>query len=457
MRIRRALAPAAIAAALLCAGAGVAQAAGLADDLRAALAYDPQWRSALATRDAGIEAEAQGRAGLLPQVSFSGTKGKASTDSVTQTTTGPREASSDYDSYNYALQVRQPLIRPRAWAAYGQGKAQAAHAEAGLRAARQDLAQRVVMAYAEWGHAVASLRAAEIQRDSLEFTLRSASRMFEAGDGTRTDVENARARLAQAEAQRVEAEGLVRNAVLAWRQLTGHETLRAAPVIGTGAAQRLPLEPAALAEWQAAALAANGQIQALEHALQAAREEVRKTRADHLPSLDAFATRTRSQSDTDVTIGNRYDTTRYGLQLSVPIYSGGAVSSSVRQAAANLRRAESDLEAAKLQLRLQVERDWNTFHSSRAQADAARRSIEAATLALRAARLGIPAGSATRVDEFDAIAQEAMARRDLIHADAKALASWARMMAAADRLDEDSLRLADAALEAVAAGEGGRR
>lgn len=434
-------------AAVLCGVALPLHAAGLVEDLRAALGHDPQWRSAQAIRDAGIETEFQGRAGLLPQVSFVGTKGRASTDSTVQTAQGPRDASSSYDTFNYTLQVRQPLVRPRAWAAYSQGKSQAAYAEANLRAARQDLAQRVVMSHAEWGFAHASLQAAETQRASLTLAATAAGRSFQAGDGTRTDVETVRARLAQAEAQVAEAEGQVMAATLGWRQITGRQTLRSAPVIGNGTALRLRLDPSTLAEWQAAALAANGQIQGLQHALDAARDEVRKVRADHLPTLDLLANRTRSQSDTDVTIGNRYDTTRLALQLNVPIYSGGAVDSSVRQALANLRRAESDLELARHQVSLQVERDWHAFQSARALAEAARRSLDAAALAVRAARMGIPAGTATRVDELNAVTQEATARRELIQADARALASWARLMAAADRLDEPALQSADAALE----------
>ncbi len=427
-----------------------ANAAGLFEDLQDALEHDPQWRAAQAVRDAGVEAEVQGRAGLLPQVSFSGSKGRASTDSTVLTTLGPRQSSSSYDTLNYSLQLRQPLIRPRAWASYGQGKAQAAYAESNLRAARQDLAQRVVTAFTEWGYASAAVQAARAQRDAFALTATAAQRSLQAGTGTRTELETARARLAQADAQVLAAEGQVESAILGWRQITGRDTLRPTPVIGTGAALRLPLQPASLTEWQATALAANGTIAGLRHAVEAAREELRKVRADHLPTLDLYATRTRSQSDTDVTIGNRYDTTRFGVQLSVPIYAGGAISSQVRQAQAGLRRAESELEAARQEVMLQVERDWHMLQSARAQSQASVQALDAATLSVRAARMGIPAGTATRIDEIDAITQQAGARRDLIQADASAVAAWSRLMALADQLDESALRRADALLSETA-------
>lgn len=419
-------------------------------DLQDALTHDPQWRAAQAVRDAGVEAEIQGRAGLLPQVSFSGSKGRASTDSTVLSAQGPRESSSSYDTFNYSVQVRQPLIRPRAWAAYGQGKAQAAYAEANLRAARQDLVQRVVLAYADWGFANAALRAASAQRDALALAATAAQRSLQAGTGTRTELETTRARLAQAQAQVLEAEGQVESAILGWRQLTGRDTLRPAPVIGTGSALRLPLEPASLTNWQTAAVAANGTIEGLRHSVDAAREELRKVRADHLPTLDLYASRTRSQSDTDVTVGNRYDSTRFGVQLSVPIYAGGAISSQVRQAQASLRRAENELEVARLEVMLQVERDWHMLQAARAQSQAAIQALDAATLSVRAARMGIPAGTATRIDEIDAITQQAGARRDLIQADARALAAWARLMAVADQLDEPALSRADALLSETA-------
>ncbi|GAA4413162.1 TolC family outer membrane protein [Quisquiliibacterium transsilvanicum] len=427
-----------------------AKATGLAEGLRDALATNPNWEAAQAQRDAGVEAEVQGRAGLLPQASFSASRSRASTDSTVASLQGPQNSSRDYSAYNYALQLRQPLYRPKAWAAYGQGKAQAAYAEANLQATRQELARQVVLAYAEWGFASAALTAARSQAESLELSASSAARMFNAGDGTRVELETARARLAQARAQVVEADGQVRAARRGWLQITGHggdlQEAVALPAIGNGASLRLPLDLDTLSQWQQEALAGSAQIQALQHAVRAAQQEVRKSRADHLPSLDLFASRTRSQSDTELTIGNRYDTTRLGLQLSVPIYSGGAVSSVVRQAAANLRRAESELEAARLDLLLRVEREWHAFRAARDAAAASAQAVDAASLAVRAARLGIPAGSATRVDELNAIAEESLARRDLIQADSRALVAWAQLLAAAGRLDEQALQQADAAL-----------
>lgn len=177
-------------------------------------------------------------------------------------------------------------------------------------------------------------------------------------------------------------------------------------------------------------------------------------RADHYPTLDLYASHTRSQSDTDVTINQRYDTTRFNVQLNVPIYSGGAVQSSARQALANLRRAESELDAAKLKIRLQIERDWHTFESARASAEAALRVVEAAKLAAYAARLGTQAGNATRVDEATALAQQADARRELAQQSARTLVMWSRLMNAVDRLDESALGTADAALGATAIAAG---
>lgn len=455
MRLRAAALVASIV--LLQAGfAGGAQASGLVGDLRAALSYDPTWQAAIAARDAGVEARVQGLAGLLPQVSFSALQGKAQTDSrVVSGTSAGASSHNNYDSFNYSLQVRQPLFRMRNWANYEQGKAQEAYAEENLKAARQELGLRVVSAYAEWAAARAELEASEVRVATAEFLLRAAERTLQGGDTTRVDVETARSRLAQAQARRTDAQGQLQSAIAGWRQLTGRDGTRPTqPVIGADTPARLRTDPDRLEDWQAAAIAASSQIRALEYSLQAAREEARKVRADHYPTVDLFATRSRSQSDTDVTINQRFDTTRFGIQLSVPIYAGGAVDSSVRQALANVRRAESELEAAKLKLKLQIERDWHALQATRSAAEAARSAIETARLAGYAARLGTQAGSATRADEVNALAQEADGRRELTIAGARALVMWARLMGAADRLDETTLGEVDALLSATAIAAG---
>jgi len=425
--------------------AGAPRAAGLVDDFRSALANDATWQTAVATRDADVEARAQGLAGLLPQVSFSAAKGYATTEASLASGEGPSATRDHYDTYNYALQIRQPLFRLRNWATYEQGKAQEAYAEARLKAARQELALRVVVAYAQWAAARAELEAAEVQVAASEFQLRALERTLRGGDTTRVEVEAARSPLARAEADRTDAQGHLQAAMLEWRQITGREGGRPTlPVIGADAAERLRLETGSLADWQARALASNSQIRALERSVDTAREEARKMRADHYPTIDLYAARSLSQSDTDVSIGRQYDTTRFGIQMNVPIYAGGSVSSSVRRAEANLRRAESELEAGKQSLKLQVERDWHGFQAARAQAEAAAKVVEASKLAAYAARLGTVAGSATRSEEIAARAQQAGGQRDLITAGARALVMWARLMGAIDGLDEETLASADA-------------
>jgi len=455
MRARAAALVASIAL-LHAAFASDARASGLVADFRAALSHDPTWQAAVAARDAGVEARAQGFAGLLPQVSFSAVQGKAQTDSrVVSGASAGASSHNNYDSFNYSLQVRQPLFRMRNWATYEQGKAQEAYAEENLKAARQDLGLRVVSAYAEWAAARAEFEASEVRVSTAEFLLRAAERTLQGGDTTRVDVETARSRLAQAQARRTDAQGQLQAAIAGWRQLTGVEGRRPTqPTVGADTPARLRTDPQRLEDWQTAAIAASSQIRALEYSLQAAREEARKVRADHYPTVDLFATRTRSQSDTDVTINQRFDTTRFGIQMSVPIYAGGGVDSSVRQALANVRRAESELEAAKAKLRLQIERDWHSLQATRAAAEAARSAVDAARLAGYAARLGTQAGSATRADEANALAQEADARRELAIAGARALVMWARLMGAADRLDENTLAEADALLGATALAAG---
>lgn len=447
---RAAVAAAVSALVLLSVPAAPARAAEgtLVSDFQAALAYDPQWRAALATRDAGIEARVQGRAALLPQASFSAQLARANGSATIATAAGPLDRDNNYDSYNYALTVRQPLYKPRAMATYRQGVAQEAYANATLRAARQELALRLVSAVADWVAYGADRDAVRVTLASAELTLATAERSLQAGDGTRVDVETARARVAQARAQEADLDGKVQAAALAWRQITG---LEGAPRVTAGGDGLGPVAPApsSLAAIEQAALERNGVIEALTHAVEAARQEAEKARSDHLPSIDAFASRTLSKSDTEANLGNRYDTTRLGVQLSVPLYAGGALDSVVRQAAANLRRAQNELDATRLRVKLQVERDWHDLEAANAEHAAARSALEAWQLAEYAARLGLGAGTSTRVDVARAANEGAMARRDLVRSSARRLAAWARLMSAMDQLDETSLAAADVSIAAA--------
>jgi len=441
----------------------------LAGDLLRALLHDPEYQSAIAERDAGVENLEQARAALLPQVSSNLQRSVNDTDSRSETALGPVERSfNNYPAYSASVQVRQALYRPKAWATLALGRAQAELAELRLLAARQDLALRLLGAHSDWAAASIAATAAEESISVHERMVRNAQRQFRAGDTTRTEVEVAQARLRQVQSQLVEARITLGNAQLAWAQITGGVAPRlvggapnpqaAAVPAGrmmSGAtddpaqmsplalserlAEDLPRGLGTLARWQESALEANPQVRAQRVAVRAAGEDLRRAKADQYPAADVFASRSQSKSAFDNTIGNEFRTSQIGVQVSVPIYTSGAISSAIRQAEANLRRAESDLQVVIARLSLQIDRDWRTLEAARAEALAQRRTVEALGVVMEAATRGRVAGVASSAEEDHAIIQLFAAGRSLGNANARALISWSRLMAALGALHPDTL------------------
>jgi outer membrane protein TolC len=439
----------------------------LSSDFVAAMQFDPEFQSAIAQRDAGLEAQEQARASLLPQVSANLQRSINDTDSRSQTALGPIDRSfENYPSLSASLQIRQALFRPRAWASLAQSKAQALYAELILQGAKQDLGLRLLGVHAEWAAAQHSIHIAEeiisIQQEIAE----SASRQFRAGDATRVDVEVAQARIAQAQTQLAETRLSLENAKLSWAQITGRLgfsgrasqtawesaakgseslSINRSPIDNSSirwrdqTAELLAISQHSLASFQQLARDQSPVIRAQKAAVIAATEELKKVSADHLPVADLYAARSRSTSAMDNTVGTTYRSAQVGVQVSIPLYAGGAVESGIRQAQANLRRVQSDLEAAMNRLNLQIDRDWRTLEAARVDAAAQARLLQALKVLNESSTRGQSAGVATKIDMMQARLQTLTAQRDLARANARALVSWTRLMSSAGLISEEVL------------------
>lgn len=415
--------------------------ASLSDDFQSALSHDPEWLSAVAMRDAGIEAYPQARAALLPQVGFNAQRSQNNTDSSTQTSLGPLNRSFDnYPASSATIQARQALIRPKSWAALAQGKAQIRYAEQSLEAAKQDLALKLVSMHAELFSAKQTIESVTEQLKIQEKLSESANRQFLGGDIGRVDLELSLAKEQQLKSQLTQVRLEFENLVLARKELTGVGDPFEALPLNSDSVFKLTLGPDNATEnWIALALRENPSILAQIAAIEVSKEEVRKANFDHFPTADLYASRSASKSAMDNTIGTEYRTTQVGVQLSIPIYAGGAVESTIRQAQAGLRRTEQQLESIKAKIRLQIERDFRTLAVSREEVLAQQQSLKALNIALTAAIKGRQAGVSVLADELMINMQIAGVRRNIARSNANALIAYARLMAVTNRLQQEQL------------------
>jgi outer membrane protein/protease secretion system outer membrane protein len=417
---------------------GLAALPAHADDLLSlyheAIQADANFLAVQADMSAQRELLPQARSQLLPNLSFSGSKSKNSTEQKSQGIFGPSISEYDYDSHNYVLSLRQPLFRPYNIATYLQSRAQVRSADATLEWAAQDVAVRVGSAYFDVLMAQSDLEVNKTQRDAYEAQLLYAESAFAAGAGTRTDIDEARSRLDLAQAQAIELEyrlDYVKDALqtIVNRPLTPLATL---------APERLELvrpDPGRLEDWIGAAESVNPRLAALRANVEAAEKEVWKARSGHLPTVDLIAQRSKSESENNTSIGTSYDTKMVGVQVSVPIFSGGYVNSTVRQSRAALEKQRQQLESTRRDIALEVRKEFDAATQGVHWVKAYEQAVKSAEQTLFSTKKGFEAGKRNTLDILNAEQNLAAARRDLNRGRYQYVLARLKLLALVGRLD----------------------
>ena len=372
--------------------------------------------------------------------SGSGTTGNTSSAASGGLVPISRTTVSDYTAKSYVLQLRQPLIRMASWHHIEQAEASVAAAEATLQAERQALALRVAGSYFDVLFARDRAASLVAQREAAAGQLARAERAFQSGLGTRTDIDEARARVDLIAAQQIEAEHLIRQAERALATLTDERW--PAETLAVLDASRLPMDLPGTGELERhleEAEASNPELIALRRRLEAAGKEIDKMRAGHWPTLDLVASYNDSKSDTVTAIGNRYKTTQVGVQLNVPLYAGGAIDSQIRQARANYERVRAQLDAARRKLGQEVGKQFDGIVQGIARIRASEVAVSSSIEVVRSTEKGIAAGTRNSIDLLNARQQQHQARLELARARYEYALAHLRLRAATGKLDEAAL------------------
>jgi len=418
MRRARALSFAVLA---MCGGAiaadppvsGAGQRLDLAQAYRLALQNDATLRAATATAEARRERLPQARSQLWPKVAASVASYKNDLQS-TQPGFFGRSVTTDsqYTSSSRALVLRQALFRPYDWASVRQAQAQVEAADATLQGEVQSLAVRVTTAYLKQLATSDELALALAQQRAYTALLEGANRRMAAGAGTRTDIDEAQARLDLAMARELQARQNLNYTRQALQLLIGPVHGELAPLDP----DRLPLappQPGDVQEWIARAEQASPEIRALMAQREAARQEITKQQAGYMPTLDLVARKAISNADNVTRIDTRFNQGSVGLELNVPLFDGGYAFSRARQAHAELERAEELLEAARRELGLRVHKEFRGASEGVLLVRAMEQAVKSAQTSVQSTRRSWEAGARTQVDVLRAEEDRASALRDL--------------------------------------------
>jgi protease secretion system outer membrane protein len=424
-----------VGAALLLHG-GTVSALGLMQAYEAAVKNDPVYRAAFYSAESGKENRVLGRSNLLPNVAASYSASKA--DSTI--TVGSRSIPQDYISRSTVVQVRQPLFNMDSWARYKQGIAQSDYSAAQFDSQTQEVILRVTSAYFEVLFKIDQLALAKVERDTYAEQKNVNEQLFRKGEGTRTDVLETQARLDLSEAQLLEAQDTLTQAKDTLAGIIGVEEVDALDQLRPGF-RVLPGDTLSFDAWKKIALERNPDIKTLSYGVEIANQEVHKARAGHAPRLDFVAVYQKSASETTTTIGQDTTTRSVGIQLNVPLYSGGSVNATSRQAVANREKARMDLEGQQDKVVVELRKDYNQVASSIPRIDALIKAVDSAQLLITATEQSIKGGVRINLDLLNAQRQLYTAQRDLAQGRYGYMLASLRMRAAAGTLSAEDVRL----------------
>lgn len=387
----------------------------LSEAYRAASENDATIRASRAAAEAGRERLPQAVAQRLPNVSLNAGRTHNDLTSNTKNSLGqPTVSQNRYMSGSQTLTVRQPLYRPYLSSLVKQAEAQVEEADASLERDEQTLVTRVAEAYFDALLADDQLALVAAQKKTYSTQLDAARKLFAGGAGVRTDVDEAQARLDLTLTQELEAQQHVNFTRRRLEVLTG-QSVQALAGLDVARFAPLPPVPGTLDEWIDRAERASPEMAALRAQWEAARLEIDKAQSGHKPTLDLVAQWSRTNSDSVTSVNSRYDNKTVGLQLSVPLYAGGYVSSTVRQAVASEVRARETLEAMRRDLGVRVHREFRGVTEGALRIAALEQAVRSAEQALLSNRKSFPTNRTT-LDVLNAEQQHTLALRDLAQA-----------------------------------------
>lgn len=413
---------------------------GLAEAYQAALRSDRVFLAAEAQHRSVLEKVPQARAGLLPTISASVNRTNYDAQVAYKDPRFP-PVDRQYLVNGWSVTLNQPLFRLPNLLQYGRAQLQVEQSYVQLEVARKDLLVRFARALLDWQIAQRNAEAAESAQRHLEMVwaqARSAAELKLMTVQDRLDAE-ARFKRGEADAQVAAGELKAKAAALA-KIIGGPPPSRAVEFAGTG----LPPVKGGVEIWIEQAREQNAQVRAQLLQLAIMEKDVVSARAGHLPTLNLIASKSHtfnsgSTSLVDGSSANNQDQVSVGLQLEIPIFSGGLINSKTDEAAAMRDRVKEELENARDAATVDVNIFYYKAQSGLSRIEAASKRIEASEAQLAAVTQGRALHVRLELDVLNARAALVAARRDLFSAQADTMLAVLQLRQASGELNDDDI------------------
>ncbi|KZN14778.1 TolC family outer membrane protein [Marinomonas sp. TW1] len=358
---------------------------------------DPGLRAAAATYQAQKEGVTVTKGNLYPQISFSGSLGYTNIDSP----------SIEYDnnSNSLALELNYPIYSPALGYAVDAVEISSVSAGISYENSEEDLALTTLNEYFNLLIAQSTLQTTEALVKSTASQLDRAKKQYEVGLASITDLQDAQAEYDAVRVTELSARSSVAYAQKALYQRTGR-VINSIPALSADYPIRLDPDMTVDA-LIAKAQKDNKELKILDLAVESAENNISIQKSNgRTPTVAITGSLSRTDNDYSVASSSltsgATNTTAVSLGVSIPLYSGGAINASVRQASA---QAESAIEqkASSLQsIELNIRSLYLDLQTAVAQIEAQQQLIRSRNSALEATKAGYDVGTRNLVELLDA-------------------------------------------------------
>ena len=376
----------------------------LLDIYNEALENDPTFKAAEYSYLADKEIVVQGRAALLPSITLSGSTNwneYYQNDILQQ----------EYNSFSKTARVSQPLFRLDTWFNFKRSKSLTNAAEADFAYQQQNLLLRTAELYFGVLRAIDNLNAAISEEKAIKKQLDQAQQRYDVGLSAITGVQEAQLQYDLSKAARINNEGNLFSAREALNALIGREVF-SLTALGNNLNISEPF-PNSKEEWVKTALENNYQLKAAYLRRDAAKSNARSAASNHLPKIDIVGSASESETNqfnyegfeingqgipVPAVTGRR----NYAIQMSVPIFQGGAVSSRRKQAYSQYNEADENTLFTERRVIQEIRSQFSNVVTLVANVNAQEQAVISATSALEATQVGYKVGTRNVVDLLQA-------------------------------------------------------
>ena len=406
-----------------------------------ALENDPTYRAAEYSYLADKQILVQGRATLMPSITLSGSTNwneYYQNDILQQ----------EYNSFSKSARVSQPLFRLDTWFNFKRSKSLTSAAEADFAYQQQNLLLRTAELYFGVLRAIDNLNASISEEKAIKKQLDQAQQRYDVGLSAITGVQEAQLQYDLSKAARINNEGNLFSAREALNALIGREVF-SLTALGDNLNISEPF-PNSKEEWVKTALENNYQLKAAYLRRDAAKSNARSAASDHLPKIDIVGSASESETNqfnyegfeingqgipVPAVTGRR----NYAIQMSVPIFQGGAVSSRRKQAYSQYNEADENTLFTERRVIQEIRSQFSNVVTLVANVNAQEQAVISATSALEATQVGYKVGTRNVVDLLQAEKTLYSAEKNLANAKYDYILANLRLVLAAGTISPSNI------------------